>query len=412
MADSNAAKKFPVSPASLRGNSEMNNVFMRQSNCKDKTQLKLSIGDPTFDGNLKTTDVAVKAFEQLSSIPTRYSYQRVWGTPAACNAVADWWVTNFATENAAAVKGQNVVLTTGGAEAISHCITSLCNEGDNILIPAPGFPAYSFCCDTLSIQKRFYHLQPDKDWELDLEEVRSLVDDRTRAIVLNNPSNPCGSNWSRAHVEAIVRLCEELKLPIVSDEIYCGMVFTGQTFTSVAQFASPVPRFIICGLAKNFMLPGWRLGWVLLIDEAGYAADVLKGMQNLAMHTLGPNAIAQHTIPEVLKNTQRDYYARNMAELEANAKLFVEGLRKCRGLSCAEPQGALYIMVKVHFDEFRDFTNDVEFYTALEDEENVQVVPGTYMFMPGFFRVCFVRERKVIEEVMERLPAFCERHHK
>lgn len=412
MAKVQVVKKFPVSPASVAGTSEMNNVFMRQSNCKDKTQLKLSVGDPTFDGNLKTTDVAVVAFDKHAGTPTRYSYQRAWGSPAACNAVAEWWARNFATENQEACKGSNVVLTTGGAEAIINSITALCNDGDNILIPAPGFPAYSFCCDTFKIEKRFYHLLPDKNWELDLDEIRRLVDDRTRAILLNNPSNPCGSNWSRQHVEDIVRLCEELKLPIISDEIYCGMVFTGQVFTSVAQFKSSVPRFIICGLAKNFMVPGWRVGWVLLVDEAGYAADVLKGMQNLAMHTLGPNAIVQHAMPEILRDTPKDYYARNMAELETNAKLFVEGLRKCHGLSCAEPQGALYIMVEVHFDQFKDFTNDVEFYIALEDEENVQVVPGTYMFMPGFFRVCFVRERKVIEEVMERLPAFCERHRK
>ncbi|KPI88597.1 putative tyrosine aminotransferase putative L-tyrosine:2-oxoglutarate aminotransferase [Leptomonas seymouri] len=403
-------KKFPVSPAALAGKSDMSSVFMRHSACKDKTQLKLSIGDPTFDGNLKTTDVALNAFAKNVGIATRYSYQRAWGLPAACKAVAEWWADNFATENREAVKAENVILTTGGAEAIVNSITALCDEGDNILTPAPGFPAYAFCCDTFGIKNRFYHQLPNKNWELDLNEIRRLVDDRTRAIVLNNPSNPSGSNWSRQHVEEIVRLCEELKLPIISDEIYCGMVFTGQVFTSVAQFKSQVPRFIICSLAKNFMVPGWRTGWVLLIDEAGYAASVLKGMQNLAMHTLGPNAIAQHALPEILKDTPKDYFHRNIAELETNAKLFVEELRKCHGLSCAEPQGALYVMVKVHFDQFKDFMNDVEFYEALEDEENVQVVPGTYLFMPGFFRVCFVRERKVIEEVMKRLAAFCDRH--
>ncbi|KAG5465539.1 hypothetical protein CUR178_00244 [Leishmania enriettii] len=404
--------KFPASAMSLAGTSEMNAVFMRLSKCTDETPLKLSIGDPTFDGNFKTTEVAVKAFHECTQMPTKYSYQRSWGTVAACNAVAEWWAAKFAPENTAACKAENVVLTTGGAEAIVSSITALCDANDNLLIPAPGFPAYTFCCDTFGIEKRFYNLLPDKNWEVDLEEVRNLVDDRTKAIVLNNPSNPCGSNWSREHLEAIVKVCEELKLPIISDEIYCGMVFRGQVFTSVAQFKSPVPRFIICGLAKNFMLPGWRVGWVMLVDPAGHATDVLKGMQNLSMQTLGPNALAQHAMPEILKNTTNDFYARNIEMLKANAKLFVDGLRKCHGLSCAEPQGAMYIMVRIHFDQFKDIKTDIDFYKALEDEKNVQVVPGSYMRMPGFFRICFARDRRVLEEVMERLPAFCERHRK
>ncbi|KAK7199951.1 Aminotransferase-like protein [Novymonas esmeraldas] len=412
MSDTKAPRKFPVSRLSLAGKSEMNIGYMRQSLCKDKTQLKLSVGDPTFDGNFKTSEAVLKAFHECAHVPTKYSYQRAWGNVPACKAVAEWWATNFATENPKACKAENVVLSTGGAEAIVSAVTALCSDGDNLLVPAPGFPAYTLCCDTLSIEKRFYNLLPDQNWEVDLEEVRKLVDDRTRAIVLTNPSNPCGSNWSREHVQAIVSLCEELKLPIISDEIYAGMVFKGQVFTSIAQFKSPVPRFIICGLAKNFMLPGWRVGWVLLIDEEGYAGGVLRGMQCLAMHTLGPNSIAQHALPSILQNTPKEYYARNMEELEANANLFVDGLRRCHGLSCAEPQGALYIMVKVHFDQFKDFANDIDFYLALEDEENVQVVPGSYMYMAGFFRICFVRDSKVIAEVMERLAAFCERHRR
>ncbi|KAG5490111.1 hypothetical protein JKF63_00230 [Porcisia hertigi] len=412
MTDVHPPCEYPASALSLAGTNEMIMASMRQSKCKDKAQLKLSIGDPTFDGNFKTTDVAVNAFCGYTHMPTKYSYQRSWGNVAACSAVAEWWATNFASENPEACKGENVVLTTGGAEAIVNTITALCDEGDNLLIPAPGFPAYSFCCDLFGIEKRYYNLMPDRNWEVNLEEARSHVDDRTRAILLTNPSNPCGSNWSREHIEAIMKFCEELKLPIVADEIYCGMVFKGEVFTSVAQFKSPVPRFIICGLAKNFMLPGWRVGWVLLVDPEGYATGVLKGMQNLSMHTLGPNALAQHCMPDILLKTTKEYYARNMRELEENAKLFAEGVRKCHGLSCNEPQGALYIMVKLHFDAFKDITTDVEFNLALEDEENVQVVPGTYMQMPGFFRISFVRERKVIEEALERLTAFCTRHSK
>nr|AGU68015.1 tyrosine transaminase [Strigomonas galati] len=393
-----------------QGENLMNAVYTRVTK-STKSQLKISIGDPTFDGNLVTSKEATEALLSRVDVATNHSYQRPHGHPQACAAVAHFWAKNFAGDNAANIKEDNVVLACGGSEAILDVFTALCDEGDNVLLPAPGFAQYPYVCDAYQIEKRNYHMTSENNWEIDLDEVRALVDDKTKAILINNPSNPCGSNWSRSHVEAIIKVCEELKLAIIADEIYAGIVYEGQTFTSVASFSTEVPRFIIAGTAKSFMAPGWRLGWTIVVDEKHYVTNILAGMKNLAIMSMGPNALLQHALPDMLRNTPDSYFAKNNKEIEQNAMYFAKSVReRCPGLSCAEPQGALYLMVKVDTSRFPDYANDVEFYQALEDEENVQVVPGTYMGSPGYFRACITRPAAIIEEVMERMSAFCARH--
>nr|AGU68000.1 tyrosine transaminase [Strigomonas culicis] len=393
-----------------QGENLMNVVYTRPCACT-KSQLKISIGDPTFDGNLVTSKEATEALLRQVDAPTNHSYQRPHGHPQACAAVAEFWGKHFAGDHAANIKVDNVVLACGGSEAILHTLTALCDEGDNVLLPAPGFAQYPYVCDAYQIEKRMYHMTSDDNWEVNLDEIRTLVDDRTKAILLNNPSNPCGSNWSRSHVEAIIRLCEELHLAIIADEIYAGIVYAGQTFTSVASFSTEVPRFIIAGTAKAFMAPGWRLGWTIVVDERNYVANIVTGMKNLAIMSMGPNALLQHALPDLLRNTPESYFEKNNKEIEANAVYFAKSVReRCPGLSCGEPQGALYLMVKVDLSRFPHYATDVDFYQALEDEENVQVVPGTYMGSPGYFRACITRPAAIIEEVMERMAAFCTRH--
>lgn len=416
--------RLPPSDMVTRAANMMDAVYTRTAAPCDKTQLKLSIGDPTFDGNLVTLDSATAALASHTHTPTVFGYQRAWGTPPACEAVAAYWAEHFAggddadadTATVAACKAQckaeNVVLACGASEALLLALTALCNAGDTVLLPTPGFGQYKFICDLYGIKYRFYALKPNDRWECDLDEIKGLVDDSTRALLITNPSNPCGSSFSKAHLADIIALAAELKVPIVSDEIYAGMVYEGESFTSVAAFGSAVPRFVIGGTAKYFMAPGWRLGWSMLVDRDGHAASITEAMHNIGMMSLGANALVQKALPEILSTCGPAFLRRNMTEIEGNARYFVAALEKCPGLSCQQPQGALYIMVKIDLDAFDGFADDVQFYKALEDEENVQVIPGTYLFSPGFFRVCITRPILVIQQVMPRLADFCQRHQK
>lgn len=112
------------------------------------------------------------------------------------------------------------------------------------------------------VEPRFYRLQPERNWEADVKHMRSLCDANTAAILVNNPSNPCGSNYSEAHLRDIIAFADEKRLPIIVDEIYADMVFEGQRFVPLASLSKRVPVISVGGTAKRFMVPGWRLGWV------------------------------------------------------------------------------------------------------------------------------------------------------
>ncbi|RNC37700.1 tyrosine aminotransferase, partial [Trypanosoma cruzi] len=126
----------------------------------------------------------------------------------------------------------------------------------------------------------------------------------------------------------------------------------------------------------------------------------------------GPCAVLQGALPEILSQTPESYFKRNAEELRENAVALANAIQQCHGLSCAVPQGSMFIMVGVDTKLFKDITNDTEFYEMLEDEENVQVVPGEDLHMPGYFRIVVSRPKKIVDEVAARIHDFCERHKK
>ncbi|RNF03280.1 putative tyrosine aminotransferase, putative,L-tyrosine:2-oxoglutarate aminotransferase [Trypanosoma conorhini] len=406
-------KVLEPSTMSSRAVNKLESLSTRKSKAPaDKSQLKLSIGDPTHDGNLVAPTAAVDALVRCVEGNQHNKYPPMAGLPEARRAVAEYWGANFAEQQAAHCEADNVLITCGVSHALVTVLTALCDEGDNVLIPMPCFPFYDFMSDLHEVEARHYLCKGDGNWDIDLDHLRSLVDDKTKAILINNPSNPCGSNFSRQHLADLIRVCEELHLPLIADEVYAGLVFSGETFTSVAAFDTHVPRFILGGLSKVFVVPGWRLGWVLLMDTHDHAKGVLRGMQNLGAVTLGPCTLVQGALPAILSQTPASYFARNVEELRDNAVCLADAIQHSHGLACAMPQGAMFIMVKVNTDLFKDIKDDFEFYEKLEDEENVQVVPGEFFHMHGCFRVVVSRPKKIAVEVAARIHNFCERHKK
>ena len=122
--------------------------------------------------------------------------------------------------------------------------------------------------ESLGGSTKDYRLHPEKNWECDLADMEAQIDDRTKAILITNPSNPTGSNYSEEHLRGIVAIADRHGLPIIADEIYGGVVFSG-TFTPIASIAGAVPVLSVGGLAKEFVVPGWRVGWVVMHEQKG-----------------------------------------------------------------------------------------------------------------------------------------------
>ena len=216
------------------------------------------------------------------------------------------------------LEASDIIMASACSGAIELSINVLCSPGDCILLPEPGFSLYQTICRSRGIQCLYYNCLPEKSWEIDLTQLESLLKSHSniKALLVNNPSNPCGSAFSLQHMHNILRKAEQYKIPIISDEVYHGMVFEHAQFYPFGHISKNVPVLTCGGLAKRYMVPGWRIGWVIVYDKHNAFQQVRKGLQDLATVLLGPNSVIQSAIPEIFKNTPKNYFSEINKKLE------------------------------------------------------------------------------------------------
>lgn len=260
-------------------------------------------GDPTTFGNLQAAPETIQAVKDVIDNGDFHGYVHTAGLIEARQAICD-----YVYETQGKVAPDDVILTSGCSAALDYCITVLAGRGQNILIPRPGFSIYRTQADGHGIEVRSYNLLPERNWEIDLEHLESLIDDNTAALVLTNPSNPCGSVFRRKHLQSIINLAEKYFLPIIADEIYEHFVFPGVEYCSVSSLSKTVPVLSCGGLTKRFLVPGWRMGWVIVHDRNNILDDIRKGIANLSTRILGPCSILQAALPSILRNTPQSFF--------------------------------------------------------------------------------------------------------
>lgn len=373
----------------------------------DKELIDLSVGDPTRYGNLVVGDDIVEEFCKVVRAGKSNGYTQSMGSVDARRAVA----ARYSIPDVAPLDHDDVLLTAGVSGALEMALGALANEGDNVLLPRPGFPLFKTMLDGFGVEARYYSVLPDRAWEIKVDDLVAQADDRTAAIVINNPSNPCGSVYSAEHIQAILDAASLLKLPIVADEVYADMVFSGQEFVPIASLPSDVPVLSVGGASKQFVVPGWRAGWLLIHDRGGVlaAGGVRTGLRQLSTRMLMTNAPVQAMLPVMLAaGAAAPAFRRLMADLERNACATMDGLAGCAGLTCVPPQGSMYLMAKVDVEAL-GFADDLEFTKALRAEESVFVLPGQCFLAENYVRLVFCAPPHVLSEATGRIKEFCAR---
>ena len=193
-------------------------------------------------------------------------------------------------------------------------ILTLVSPGENLLIPRPSFN-YQSWTDGMHIQTKTYNLDPMNDWMIDLWHMESLIDKKTRAILINNPGNPCGNVFNKAHILDILEIAEKHQLPVIADEVYEFVTFPGVEFHSVASLSKNVPVLTCSSLSKRFLMPGLRMGWIIIHDKNHVLENVRQGLINVTGRILGPNSTVQHALPSILMNTPQKYFDDNVAKI-------------------------------------------------------------------------------------------------
>ena len=243
----------------------------------NKDQISLALGDPSNDDSLTPCSILLDAATQCATSRSHAGYANACGSVAARDAVAKFYSTPEYT-----LTQDDVVIASGCSGALELALTALLDEGSTVLVPQPGFPLYQVIAESHGARVKYYKLDPDKDWQVDLKDLEEAIvacndaDADVRAIVINNPSNPCGSVFSVQHLEEILLLAGDHRLPIISDEVYGDITFHGATYHPLGHVAARLsareqdvvvpPVITASGLGKQFLVPGWRIGWLLFHD--------------------------------------------------------------------------------------------------------------------------------------------------
>ena len=376
----------------------------------DKEMISLSIGDPTVFKNLSASNVAISAIKEALDTGEYNGYAPSSGYVEARQAVAE-----HISCGRNDITSDDVIICSGCSCSLDICISVMANPGDNILVPRPGFPLYKTLANGLGIKTKEYNLLPKNDWHVDIEHLESLIDQNTKGILINNPSNPCGSVFDEKHLLEILAVAERNCLPIIADEIYEHFVFDGshKTYTPMAALTTTVPILACGGLTKRYLVPGWRLGWITVHDRNDVFKNggIRKGLNSLSQRIIGANTVVQGALPKILKETPQSFFKNTLDTIEANARIAYKKLAAIPGLHPVMPDGAMYMMVGLDRGAFPAFDNCTQIVEGLVKEQSVFCLPGMCFNIENFFRIVLTIPEEMIIEACDRIAEFCDAHH-
>ena len=298
---------------------------------------------------------------------------------------------------------QDIFVTTGASEAIDLCLTALVNEGENVLTPSPGYPLYTAIQSKLQTMENPYFLDESNGWQPDIEDIKSKINSKTRGIILINPNNPTGSNCKVETLKKVVDLALEHNLVIFADEIYDKLLMDGEKHVALASLNSEVPIITFGGLSKNYVVPGFRIGWGIVSGKREYISEYIEAINKLLRARLSANHPEQYAIPTALLGDQ-SHLDVIIKKLTKRRDMTVEMLNAIPGITCVAPQGAFYAYPQLHIKG-----NDNHYVAELLKETGVVVVPGSgFGQVPGtkHFRVVFLPPENILDKAYKAIAGF------
>ncbi len=357
--------------------------------------LPLNIGDPiAFD--FQTPPHLIEAVYK-AMCDGKNGYAPSPGIPQALDAI----------RGEAARKGissvQDVFVTSGVSETVDICLTALLNPGDNVLTPCPDYPLYSAVLAKLGVELNTYFLNEEDGWQPDLVDIQRKITPRTRGIVLINPNNPTGSVCSRRMLEQIADLARRHNLVIFADEIYDKLILADDEHVSLAAVAPDLPVVTFGGLSKNYLAPGWRVGWGMVSGDAAAVKPYIEGIHRLLRARLCANHPEQYAIQPALEGPQ-DHLIEVRKKLRARRDLTVKWCNSTRRVSCVSPRGAFYAFPRLEIPE-----GDDVFVKELCLQKYVLAVHGSgFGQKPGtkHFRIVFLPDEQTLAEAYQSIGEF------
>jgi alanine-synthesizing transaminase len=359
-----------------------------------RKMLYLNIGDPNAYDHKTPKQIIEAVYKAM--LENKNGYSPSSGIKIALEAI----------EEDARRKGikniQDIFITTGASEAIEICLTALLNPGENVLIPEPGYPLYSAIQSKLELVANPYYLDESNGWQPDIDDIKKKINQKTRAIVLINPNNPTGAVFSKENLEEIVKLALEHNLVVFADEIYDKLLFDNAKHTSIAGLSEELPCITFSGLSKNYIAPGFRIGWGIVSGPRNLLEDYIDAINKILRARLCANHPIQYAIPVALLGDQSHITQMN-STLERRRNIVLEKIAKIPGISLVEPHGAFYAFPSI------DVKDDNHFAIELMKETGVVIVPGKgFGQKPGtsHFRIVILPPEEILKEAFDLIGDF------
>lgn len=355
-------------------------------------------GEPDFDTPDNIKEAAVKA---LKDGQTKY-------TPAAgLMSLRQAVCKRFKTDLGLDYSASEITVASGAKHSVYIALCALVNPGDEVILPAPYWVTYLESIQMVGGTPVILQATEDSDFKITPDQLREAVTDKTKVFLMNNPSNPTGMLYSEKELKALVDICVEKDLYIISDEIYYALIYGDRKFVSAASFGEEVKKrtILINGVSKSYAMTGWRVGY------AAANPEISKVMANYLSHSTGaPATMAQYAAVEALEGQQES--VEEMRKVFEERREYIVGrINSIDGVSCIYPDGAFYVMMNISEQigrtlGGREIKDGDDFALSFLETAKVAAVPCSGFGAPNYIRFTYAASMEKIQKGMDRLEEF------
>ena len=314
----------------------------------------------------------------------------------------------YQNRNVEGVTIEDIYTGNGVSELINLSMSALLDTSDEVLVPSPDYPLWTACVTLAGGKAVHYICDEESEWYPDIDDIKSKITDRTKAIVLINPNNPTGALYPKEILQQIVDIAREHQLIIFSDEIYDRLVMDGEKHISIASMAPDVFCVTFSGLSKSHMIAGFRIGWMVLSGNKKAAEDYIQGINMLSNMRLCSNVPAQSVVQTSLGGYQSvENYIKPGGRVYEQRDFIYKALNDIPGITAVKPKAAFYIFPKIDIKKF-NITNDEQFALDLLRDKKILIIHGGGFNwkQPDHFRVVYLPRIEVLEESAAKIADF------
>ncbi|KAI3736098.1 hypothetical protein L6452_15631 [Arctium lappa] len=399
----------PEPQTTIRGAITLLESNLNQSD--NRPVIPMAHSEPSAFPCFNTTEIAADAIADAVRSTKFNGHSPTIGILPARRAVAEYLSQDLPYK----LSPDDVFLTMGCKQAAQGILQVLAGSKSNILLPKPGFPYFGYFAQLYNLEVRYFDLLPEKDWEVDLDSLVAVADENTVAMLIINPGNPCANVFTYQHLKQVAETAKKLGILVLSDEVYGHLTFGENPFVPMGVFGSITPVITLGSISKRWIVPGWRMGWLVTHDTNGILKEhgIIESIKGFLDASTEPPTFIQGALPDILSKTKEDFFSKIVNLIKEAANSCYEGIKDVPGLTCpTKPEGSMCLMAKLDLSVFDGIKDDLDFCLKLAKEESVVILPGICVGYESWLRITFAIDLSSLQDGIKRLKAFCERHSK